>query len=103
MLTNSKIPSGKCLIGNGFIFQQDNDPKHTALKVKSYLERKEQSGDVQVKKWPPQSPDLNIIESLGDYLGQRKAAKQPKPIEHRWQVLQMPGIIYLYGLYIKKS
>ena len=35
------VPSRKHLIGNGFIFQQDNDLKHTALKVKCYLERKE--------------------------------------------------------------
>ncbi len=34
------IPSGKCLIGNDFIFQHDNNPKHTANAVKSYLERK---------------------------------------------------------------
>ena len=46
------IPSGKCLIGNGFIFQYHNDPKHTANAVKSYLE----------------SPDLNIIEAAWDHL-----------------------------------
>ncbi len=34
------IPSGKCLIGNDFIFQHDNNPKHTANAVESYLERK---------------------------------------------------------------
>ena len=28
----------KRLIGNGFIFQRDNDPKHTANAVKSYLQ-----------------------------------------------------------------
>ena len=41
VLINLAIPSGKCLIGNGFIFQHDNDPKHTANAVKSYLEKKE--------------------------------------------------------------
>ena len=39
-------------------------------------------------KWPPQSPDLNIIEFLWDYLDQRKAEKQPKSKERLWQVLQ---------------
>ena len=57
------MQSDKHLIDNGFIFNQDNDPKHTALWVKSYLEWKGQSKNVQVIKWPPQNPDL-IIKSL---------------------------------------
>ena len=88
ILVHHTIPSGKHLISNGFIFQSNNDLKHTALKVKSYLEQKEQSGDVQIMKWSPQSPDLNIIESLWDYLDQRKATKQPKSNGHLCQFLQ---------------
>ena len=38
ILIHHAISSCKHLIGNGFIFQKDNDSKHTALKVKSYLE-----------------------------------------------------------------
>lgn len=34
------IPSGNCLIGNGFIFQHGNDPKHTANAVKSLFGEK---------------------------------------------------------------
>ena len=63
ILVHHAIPSGKHQISNGFIFQQNNDPKHISLKVKSYLKWKEQSGNDQVMIWPPQSPDLNIIES----------------------------------------
>ena len=69
ILINHATPSGKCIIGNGLIFQQDNDPKHTARKVKSYSERKEVFRDVQVIK----SPDLNIIKFLWDYLDQKKS------------------------------
>ena len=29
-------------------------------------------------EWPPQSPDLNIIESLWDYLDQKKERKAAK-------------------------
>ena len=53
ILIHYAIPTSKCLIGNGFIFQQDNDPNHIVLNVKSYLEQKKQPGDVQVMKWYP--------------------------------------------------
>ena len=50
ILIHHAMPSGNEIIGNSFIIQQDNDPKHTRLKVKSLLERKKHSGDVQVMK-----------------------------------------------------
>lgn len=34
VLIHHAIPFGKHLIGNGFIFQPNNDPKHTAYTVK---------------------------------------------------------------------
>ena len=72
ILQRHAIPSGLRLVGRSFIFQQDNDPKHTSRLCKGYLTKKESDGVLRQMTWPPQSPDPNPIETVWgelDYKG----------------------------------
>lgn len=64
ILQEHAIPGGRRLIGEWFIFQQDNDRKHTARVVRGYLAELEKQNICKSLVWLPQSPDLNIIENV---------------------------------------
>jgi transposase-like protein len=74
--------------GLSFVFQQDNDPKHTSRLFKGYLTKKESDGVLHQMTWSPQSPDLNPIEMVWDEVDHRVKEKQPTSAQHMWELLQ---------------
>ena len=60
-----------------FVFQQDNDPKHTSKIVKRWIHE----SNVKLLEWPAQSPDLNPIENLWKELKVRAHARNPRTLD----------------------
>jgi hypothetical protein len=86
ILNNNFIQSATVLgIKDNFVFQSDNDPKHTSKLATNWLK----DNWVETLEWPAQSPDLNIIEHLWEFVDRNIPQKQRKSMENfRSAILQ---------------
>lgn len=86
---------------DGFIFQHDDDRKHTATATKTYLENEK----IEVLPWPSQSADLNPIEDIWSYLKVQIGLREHRPtsihdlrqvVLEEWEKILMQFIQSLY-------
>jgi transposase len=76
--------AAKLFQDNNYIFQQDNDPKHTANVIKKYLSNHE----IQCLQWLAQSTDLNPIENLWSILDSNLSTRNPSNEAELFQILK---------------
>ena len=106
ILESTMLPHAVDKMPPDWIFQQDNDPKHTS-KLMTGDKKKKTHGWFKEKKinlmeWPAQSPDLNPIEHLWEELSRRLQGHKFKKevdlmdaIGREWKKIPVDRIIKL--------
>ena len=101
ILIRHAMPSGRRILGQDWIFQEDNDPKHSSKLCKDYIARKTQEGGMKKMVWPPQSPDLSPIELLWEEMDRAVVEKKNsseeqlvKVVQEAWKEIGAEAILY---------
>lgn len=85
ILEEPMLHSADLLFGREiWLFQHDNDPKHTALCVKEWMV----DNDVPLMPWPAQSLDLNPIENLWTILDRKACGRQVNSKQQLFECLE---------------
>ena len=74
----------KLKLGRKWVFQMDNDPKHTSNAVAKWLK----DNKVKILEWPSQSPYLNPVDNLWAELKKRVCARRPTNLTQLHQLCQ---------------
>lgn len=82
------IPDAARLVGEDFIFQQDNIiHQFTPPSTRQWV----QDNKVTVSDWPAKSPDVNPIESLWHQLKIAASQQHPETEEELWKCCSWRG------------
>ena len=83
-----------------WLFQQDNDSKHTAHATRDWLH----ANKITTISWPPDSPDLNCIENAWAELERRVTQRNPRPVteDQLWAALQYEWYSPSFDRYVKR-
>jgi transposase len=71
-------------LGNGYILQQDNDPKHRSKLASNFF----RENGIELLKWPSYSPDLNVIEHVWAYIKKKYNENPAKSKSEMFEKIQ---------------